>query len=378
MSDTINFKEFFNNDVNSFTAKLEDLQKNDFIIRHSVIADTPVVLIYPQHIGVKWTKDNMIFRSSVWTAEGKPVSLGWKKFGNWGENPDLFIVPDTLKNSVVLEKMDGSLLIISKFKSELITRTRGTFDARTLTNGNEIDELIRKYPKVFNNELIDTEEYSILCEWTSPVNRIVLDYGPQPQLFLLGIVKHSDYTYLPQAQVDNFAKIWNIVRPETYEFKDIPSMINAIQALKGKEGVCVFHGKDQNISKVKSVEYLTKHAFKNDVNLESVIDMFLEYGRPDYKTFMHTLEQNFDFECAQMARGLVSQVIEANREVEKIIAHMKTFVAPLRMKPRKEAAGAIMSAYGNTNRSGYAFKLLDNKPLDNTMYKKMLFQVMKG
>lgn len=364
--------------MNDFPAEITRLTEEGFVVREGTIAGDKVVLIYPPHMGIRWNKDNIIYRSSVWTyPEKKPVSLSFKKFGNWGEKPDLFIVPDTLKNTVAVEKIDGALLIISKFKGELITRTRGTFDAHTLANGMEIDELVRKYPKLFNNDLLNSEQYSILCEWTSPTNKIVLDYGSEPKLFLLGIIKHENYSYLEQDRVDTYSEFWDVPRPTTYEFNDIPTMLNSIKELKGKEGVCIFHDVDQNIIKVKSTDYLTKHAFKNDVNLETIIDMFLDYGKPDFNTFMQKLQSNFDYECSRMAESLVSKVIDASKQVNKIISHMQTFVTPLRSVPRKQAAEQILSSYGKTNRANFVFKLLDNKPLADQDYKKLLFQIAK-
>jgi hypothetical protein len=44
---------------------------------------------------------------------------------------------------------------------------------------------------------------------------------------------------------------------------------------------------------------------------------------------------------------------------------------------RKEQAMVILNSYGETNRSGYLFKILDNKPLENDDYKKLLFQILK-
>ena len=117
-----------------------------FIYRPVTIAGDECVLIIPNHIGVKWTKQNLMFRSSIWKinseADWTPVSLSFKKFFNWDEQPDLDYTPFSLAANggcQILEKCDGSTLIVSKYKGELIIRTRGTADASFMENGHELE-----------------------------------------------------------------------------------------------------------------------------------------------------------------------------------------------------------------------------------------------
>jgi hypothetical protein len=44
----------------------------------------------------------------------------------------------------------------------------------------------------------------------------------------------------------------------------------------------------------------------------------------------------------------------------------------------KLQAEQVISAYGNTNRASFLFKILDNRPLGKEEYKKLLFQVLKN
>jgi hypothetical protein len=56
---------------------------------------------------------------------------------------------------------------------------------------------------------------------------------------------------------------------------------------------------------------------------------------------------------------------------------MESFVLPLKSGIRKDAALAIIKAYGETNRASFAFKLLDGHPLTEKEYKKLIFQCLK-
>lgn len=353
---------------------INDIESQGFVIKSGTIANEEVYLISPPHMGITWTNDNLIYRSSIWNKEGKPVSLGWKKFANFGEKPDLFVPPSDLKNTQLLDKLDGSCLIISKYKGELITRTRGTFNARTLDNGKEIDLLVKKYPNIFDNEFLNSEQYSIICEWLSPINVIVIKYGDEPDLVLTGIINHNDYSYMTQSALDICAKKWSIKRPDYYSFNDINSMMEGVKNLKGKEGLCLYYNNGQNILKVKSAEYLMLHSFKSNCTYDSLIDMYLEWDMPSYNDFYNRILSMFDYECANMARSIVSHICDTKKEIDKIVEHMKLFVEPLKSVPRKDAALKILSSYGQGGRSGIVFTLLDNKPIGKDNWKKLIFQ----
>ena len=92
-------------------------------------------LVQPQNIGAKFTQHNRIFRSSLWNATGDLVSASFFKFVNYGENPDNFPVPTSLRGCEIVTKVDGSLLCICKYKGHLTVRTRGTIDASQIDNG---------------------------------------------------------------------------------------------------------------------------------------------------------------------------------------------------------------------------------------------------
>lgn len=89
---------------------LLDIDTESFVIRDVQIAGETCYLVFPKHIGCKWTKQNLIFRSSVWNSEGELISASFKKFFNWGEKPELAYTPFSLKANggcQILEKLDG-------------------------------------------------------------------------------------------------------------------------------------------------------------------------------------------------------------------------------------------------------------------------------
>lgn len=360
-----------------------ELLKRGFVIRECNIGPHEAVLVYPAKgnlFEIKWDDDIMKYRSSMWLKkEKKLISASFPKFFNWGEHVDLTPLPTDLKGSVLMEKIDGSALIVSKYDKVLIHRTRGTIDAQELPTGNEIQYLKLKYPNAFDNKWINSELISLIYEWTSPNNQIVIDYGTDPDIYLVGGIYHGDYSLIEQQDLDSIGKQINVKRPRIYSYNSITDMLSAVQAFKGIEGICLYFGEEQQqILKVKGADYLAKHAFKSHCTLESVIDMFLAKGKPSYNEFISQLTTEFDYECCQMAVPFVSRVCTAYKEIEKIIEHNQKFANNVRHMSRKDAALSIIKAYGDTNRSGFVFKALDNKKLDDKDYKKLFFQMLKG
>lgn len=356
---------------------LAQIDRENFLVQERMLNGETVFLVNPNHIGAKWARNTLHFRSSVWNANGELISASFKKFFNLGEQPDLAPVPTSLRGHCLIEKLDGSTLIVSHCKGQQIVRTRGTVDATALDNGYEIDILRARYPMAFDNAMLRKEGCSFIYEWVSPVNRIVIDYGSAPDLFLIGVIYHHEYVLESQDELDNIAAVIGVKRPEKFFFDSLDDMSTAVKALQGKEGLCVYTPDGQNIRKVKGDWYLALHRFKENANIETVLDLFVEYGYPSYSEFETKLTTQFDYECFAMVRGFASQVSDAWKEVRAIKESMVRFVEPLTKLPRKEAAQKIIAAYGTTNRASFCFQLLDGKSLDTDANKKLMWQCLK-
>lgn len=357
---------------------LSRINREQFYVNPGIFCGVPAVLVTPKQIGVKWTKETVIYRSSIWTLDGKLLSAGKKKFVNWGETPDLFPPPLSLKNCYIPEKIDGSLLITDFHNDQLNFRTRGTFSHITLDNAADFDEIRRKYPQIENFHRINPG-YSLLMEITSPNNQIVINYGPDVDIVLIGCVKKEDYTYLTQKHLDLIGADYGFKRPARYSFDSVAQMIEMVQAFEGKEGVCIYYHNDQDILKCKALKYLILHRMKSELSgMTNIVDMYIAQGCPDFGTLYAYVVDTFDFELAEQCKGSLSRICDAMKEVRRILAHMATFVAErLQGLKRSEQAKIVLEAYGDTNRAGYVFKLLDGKEIDGDGIKKLLLQVLK-
>jgi hypothetical protein len=284
----------------------------------------------------------------------------------------------------VVEKLDGSLLIVSKYNGQYILRTRGTVDASTMANGHELEIFKERFKDSLQRLGMATPEtwnVSLLFEWVSPINKIVLNYGEEPDWYIVGIVNHSDYSLFTQSELDMWSKKYGFKRPPTYTFSSVQDLLKDVDQWRGKEGVVVYSKNDQMLHKVKGAWYLALHHMKSELsNIEKVLDVWLEQGMPDYQTFYNYIFTTFDFELAEQIKGMISRIVDGKKEVNKIVDGMNNFVNNrLRSLPsRKEQAQLVISSYGETNRAAFVFKILDNRPLGKEEYKKLLFQVLKN
>ena len=365
---------------------LNSIDQNSFMVHQHFIGEHECFLVQPIHIGATWTPENLGNRSAVVAKDGTPVSLSFKKFFNWDEKPSICPTPRNLGGAQLVEKLDGSTLIFSRYKGITIIRTRGTVDARKQENGYEIDFLLAKYPKfVTDLESRETDCFSYVFEWLSPSNRIVINYGDEPDMALIAIINHDSYEYANQSTLDDTAKSLGLRRPRYFSYDSIEEMKAGVEALKGQEGLCVYFGNGQQIRKVKSAQYLFLHRAKSDISsTEKVIDVYIDYFMtatypvsPTYPQFFEYLSTKFDFEIATMAQGHASRICDAMKEVNRIMSALIQFSVDSLKLPRKDAAAKVLQAYGSTGRSSIIFKMMDGKVVGADDWKKLLYQVLK-
>lgn len=343
-----------------------------FNIKDCIIAGDECVLVTPKDMSVEWNDDNKIFRSSIWRkSDMKPVSLGFRKFVNYGEKPEFEpLNPEDGVRAIV--KIDGSCLIVSKYKDQLIIRTRGTVDATKLENGYEIAHLILKYPKAFDNEWLDSEHYTLLFEWTTPTNRIVLQESTEPTLWLIGMVFHGTYTYVSQFNLDTYAKEMEVNRPKSYGIMlngSIEDIKKRIEPLQDIEGVVIYDDKagynsGQILKKIKTLRYLQLHrVFTGVKTIDHIFDIYEEYGCPNRQVFEEKLGTNFDWELVESLKDLISDFYIRWRHINNLLDIHRRFVNLdyIKSLPRKEQAAKIVEAF--PNESGITFALLDGREI---------------
>jgi hypothetical protein len=351
-----------------------------FNFKPCVIAGDDCWLITPVDMGVKWDDDNFRFRSCiVRQSDNFVVSQGFGKFVNWGERPD-FQTWDENAPFEARHKLDGSLLIVSKYKGELILRTRGTTDARQMANGHEIDYLITKYDKFFEimRTCPDTHNNTYLFEWTTPSNIIVLREHEEPTLTLVGAVTNDHCIYATQFWLDAFAKEYVLNRPQKYEYATVAECLADVAAWTGKEGVVLYQG--QKMKKIKGDEYCELHKLATGIKgVKQVLDVFM--ASPKFlhdDEFYKYIETTLDFEIAEKCKDFIKEVCEAYYDVWTWMNTIKDILnLHVRcLETRKEQALQIQHAFSVDWRKQMAFVLLDNREIEDKLIKKAMMDLL--
>jgi len=364
---------------------LPSLNQDEFTITERNVNGERCFLVVPHPSFRAWNRQNLIFRSSLWNEDGYPVSLSFKKFFNWDERPELTHIPGSITGNGgvrILEKLDGSTLIVSKYKGELIVRSRGTANARDLSTGYEIDYLLAKYPKIAQVlGTVDTYDRSFLFEWLSPTNKIVIPHK-EPDIKMLAVINHWDYSMATQFEVDAFASELGVLRPAYIQADSFAELIERVGKLQDFEGVCVYCNNDQDIRKIKSDWYLKMHYILTEEfsTFEKVVEFYFANGMPiSYQEFFDIIANYCDHEVATQMRGDISRIIDAMKEVRVIKEKFEQFAFQLKASniPRKQVAEKVFAAYGNTNRAAMIFHLYDGNPLSVDEWKKLFYQVIK-
>ena len=371
----------------NFKKEIERLEKDGFRIKESEIAGDKVFLVTPDITKTTWDKkSDLIYRSSVWTEEGKPVSLSWKKFFNYTEGNSVVPDPTSLKNTVCVDKIDGSTLLVSKYKGVLVMRTRGTFDISSLDNGSEKEFLLEKYKTFFDFVMNDEKEssrYTYVFEWTTPNNRIILSYGDEPELYFTGIIDMEDYTYLSNSEVDEMASRFNILRPKTYYPKSLDLLIKETKAMKGIEGFCLYYNNEQDIKKIKTEDYLMMHSFKMSKSTKAIIRDIIE-NYVSYEEYKEQIISGFDFECWAFIEDKVKEVYSLFDEyIKQCDLLFKEVMDNIGEATKKEFAIYVMSHDECKEWSPVLFKIFSNKGkkaidfIKDDGFKRKMFSMIK-
>lgn len=364
--------------------------KEQFNFKDCVIAGDECWLITPKDMSVKWTDENARFRSCiVRKSDNFVVSQGFGKFTNFGERPD-FQPWDKSWEIEARHKLDDTLLIVSKYKGELIIRTRGTIDARQMPNGHEIDLLMKKYPRAFKVPALDCGA-NLLFAWTTPSNIIVLREHDEPTLTLVGCVYSNTMSgttipcdkadYLDQYGLDMWAYLMGVGRPQKYEYDTIEDCILDVTAWRGKEGVVLYSPDGQIFKKIKASEYCELHKLATGMrSLSNVLDVFIASPKfYNYQDFYNYVEQTIDFEVAEKIKDDMGLITEAYGKFVHTVDVLKRDIDDniSKMGTRKEQALYIQKHYG-----AYAcfipvaFHLLDKKEIDDKLIHKTMEKLL--
>ena len=165
----------------------------------------------------------------------------------------------------IQDKMDGSLISSMLVGDRLWLKSKGSLfsdqavAAMAVLNKNYLLHNMVKY--------LTDDDYTVIMEYCSPDNRIVVSY-PEPKLTILGVRINSTGEYFSvnhvQSMCDKFGVRDNCVVSQQPE--DINKFVaNDINEMKGIEGFVLLFNSGLRV-KIKTDEYAVLHKIKDSIN----------------------------------------------------------------------------------------------------------------
>ncbi len=262
---------------------LSSVNRQEFFVSDREILDgEPVVLICPTKGKHQWVKEELHLRSLLCREDGTIICSGFPKFFNYGEDKDFDLVT---QNAIVngeakyFEKMDGSLIIRTIINGKVSFRTRGSSDLGEFTH--PVMSIVKqKYPLLLDPNFSSSMDMSLLFEYVSPGNKIILNYS-QPDLYFLGfmIIYSNEVAprYYPPSALPNISERLGIKSPKEYDLGcDLDAIRNQVSGWQGKEGIVIGvprEGGSYLLTKLKTEEYIKLHSLRyhlSDAKIEQI------------------------------------------------------------------------------------------------------------
>ena len=207
-----------------------------------------------------WDEITLICRGLVTDEEGNVVARPFKKFFNIEENK---YTPTSEFD--VYEKMDGSLGILFNYKGEWIFASRGSFTSDQAIKFKEI--FYRRY-----NDKVLLKSSTYLFEIIYPENRIVVDYGNEEDIIMLGEIHtltgdERDLEYNIQLGFNTVMKYDGI-----NDYTQLKQIIS-----DNAEGFVVRFSNGDRI-KIKGEEYLRLHKIMTNISTTAIWEHLKEGG----------------------------------------------------------------------------------------------------
>ena len=274
-------------------------------------------------------------RGLVTNSKGEIIARPFRKFFNYEEHS-----PESIPNEdfVVYEKLDGSLGILFNYKDEWILATRGSFTSPQAIKGKEI---------LSKHDISGLrKDNTLLFEIIYPENRIVVDYGNEEKLVVIGgihtetgdEINYEGLLYLQQAgfEIVTIYKTWG----EGYD-------LLKEEISKDKEGY-VIRFKNGFRMKIKGDEYKRLHKILTNVSNRDIWE-YLKNGKSLDEILDKVPDEFYDW-VKKTKEDLLIQFdkIKADVEIEfKELINKKEFAEKIKDNPNRSFLFKRLDSYSN-------------------------------
>jgi RNA ligase len=339
-------------DIPGFTQELYfEMREQKYVNMRSHPEHSLFILNYSDKAQIDdvWNPVTMNCRGLIIDVFSNIVARPFKKFFNYGQKGAAEISLD--EPVIVTDKADGSLGIIYPTGDGYAVATRGSFVSEQAIKATEMlqDTAFFPHPGI-----------TTLVEIIYPENRIVLDYGQEEKLVMLGGVSiDSGHITSPGTMARYNGWVTRNVT-QTFSYKTLADAL-AAEPRKNAEGLVV-RAAGGRMVKLKQEDYIKLHRLVTGLN-ERVVWEYLKDHNGEYEGLLEGLPDEFHGWVREKAamfllRFDVTKEL-ATRAYHEIIAEpidRKAFAARAQEWPKLR---------------GYLFVLFDDKNIDGMIWKSL-------
>jgi T4 RnlA family RNA ligase len=292
-----------------------------------------------------WDEVTLATRGLVTDSSGRVVARPFSKFFNLEEGKH-----QPTQEFEVFEKMDGSLGIVFVWEGQVVYATRGSF-------ASDQAKWMATWGDRYNFSNILVEGYTYLFEIIYPENMIVVNYGGESRLVLLGVIKTDtgeETSWTDLSLVDG----WDLVK--RYDgISDYTLLKGMVES--NREGFVVRFSNGDRV-KIKGEEYLRLHRIMTNLSTTAIWEVLS--GGGDVLSTLTDIPDEFYDKIHQYSNELMDKYTKLEDEyhfIFKILSRSDDFEfrAGFAERAKRYKYPAILfKMYDDKDYSGLIWKLI--------------------
>lgn len=292
-----------------------------------------------------WDEVTLATRGLVTDGSGRVVARPFSKFFNIEEGKHT-----PTQEFEVFEKMDGSLGIVFVYQGQVVYATRGSF-------ASDQAKWMADWGDRYNFSHIIVEGYTYLFEIIFAQNMIVVNYGGESRLVLLGVIKIDTGEETSWDDLSTFDG-WELVK--RYDgISDYTTLKGMVK--NNQEGFVVRFSNGDRV-KIKGEEYLRLHRIMTNLSTTAIWEVLSNGG--DILSTLTDVPDEFYDKIHQYSKELMDKYISLENEyhfIFKILSRSDDFEfrAGFAERAKRYRYPAILfKMYDDKDYSGLIWKII--------------------
>ena len=281
-----------------------------------------------------WPQPQRIFRSLIYDRRHQVVSCSLPKFFLQQQDPEYRAEAERLLGAgtgagaglQATVKYDGSLLIRSVIRGQVVFRTRSSFDGQ---HYQQLAEVVaaERYPILLDPDF--AAQCSLHFEFVSPKQRIIINYS-QPDLVLLGAVDHQTLRLAEYAELEDLSQQFRLRLTEAWPLEQLPKDIQALQELIDQnleiEGL-VLRWAPGRLLKVKSTRYELAQEQRYQLHPRKIYRLCRDKNIQSPEQLLQRLKLSTNDPLADYLSDLWRSQVELSQQLQSTITELRSLVA---------------------------------------------------